>query len=374
MPRFTIHLVAGARPNYVKIAALCRAFREYRSAHPKSPVAVRVINTGQHYDYLMSKTFFRELGIPKPAEDLGVGSGTHADQTARIMIAYEAVVQRDKPDLVIVVGDVNSTMACTLVAAKLLIPVAHVEAGLRSRDRAMPEEINRLVTDVLADHLYTTSADANVNLRNEGVPASKIQLVGNVMVDTLLTNLARARTSGIHRRLALKEPYAVLTLHRPSNVDHDEDFLQLLKALERIQRRIHIVFPVHPRTAARLKEGPLGARIRALSNLQMIDPLGYRDFICLLDRARLVLTDSGGIQEETTVLGVPCLTLRENTERPVTIDAGTNVLAGKKAARIIKLAEAILDAPARRRARRPTRWDGRAAERIVTSLAKRYGF
>lgn len=374
MARFVVHLVAGARPNYVKIAALCRAFRLHQARHRACPLAVRVINTGQHYDYLMSKTFFRELGIPKPFADLGVGSGSHADQTARIMMAYEQVVQKGRPGLVVVVGDVNSTMACTLVAAKLLIPVAHVESGLRSRDRAMPEEINRLVTDALADHLFTTSADANDNLRQEGVPAGKVHLTGNVMVDTLLTHLPRARKAGVHRRLGLRGPYAVLTLHRPSNVDNDADFLQLVRALEAIQQRIRIVFPVHPRTAARLKEGPLGARVRAMSNLRLVEPLGYHDFVCLLDRARLVLTDSGGIQEETTVLGVPCLTLRENTERPVTMTSGTNVLAGKKAARIVRLAYAVLDAPARRHARRPARWDGRAAERIVGHLARRYGF
>lgn len=374
MQKFVIHLVAGARPNYVKIAALCRAFRQHKTQQKKRPFALRVINTGQHYDYLMSKTFFSELGIPKPFADLGVGSGSHADQTARIMQAYEKVVESGKPDLVIVVGDVNSTMACTLVASKLLIPVAHVEAGLRSRDRAMPEEINRLVTDALANHLFTTSADANVNLRNEGVSRNKIHLTGNVMVDTLLTHLAKARQTGIQRRLKLNDPYAVLTLHRPSNVDHDGDFLQLLDAIEHIQQRIQIVFPVHPRTAARLKTGRLGKRIGSLSNLKIIDPLGYHDFIGLLDRARIILTDSGGIQEESTTLGIPCLTLRENTERPITIDNGTNQLAGKKAARIVRLANAVLDAPIARRTSRPARWDGRAAERIVAILAKHYGF
>lgn len=372
--RVRVHVVAGARPNYVKIAAICRAFAARRRRRGRATFALRVINTGQHYDYQMSKSFFRDLGIPAPFVDLGVGSGSHADQTARVMIAYEKVALRDRPDLVVVVGDVNSTLACAIVGSKLLIPVAHVEAGLRSRDRTMPEEINRLVTDAVADHLFTTSADANVNLRREGVPAGKIHLAGNVMVDTLLTHLPRARRAGVHRRLGLRGPYAVLTLHRPSNVDRDADFAQLVKALEAIQRRIPIVFPVHPRTAARLKKGPLGARVRAMANLRLIEPLGYLDFICLLDRARLVLTDSGGIQEETTVLGVPCLTLRENTERPVTLTAGTNRLAGKRAARIVRLAHAVLDAPAGRRARRPARWDGRAAERIVNVLARKFGF
>lgn len=374
MSKPVLHLVAGARPNYVKIAAICRALALLKKKRGRATFTLRVINTGQHYDYLMSKSFFKELGIPKPFVDLGVGSASHAEQTAKVMMEYEKVVQQDRPSIVVVVGDVNSTLACSLVAAKLCIPVAHVESGLRSRDRTMPEEINRLVTDAIADILFTTSPDANANLRNEGVPASKIFMTGNVMVDTLLTHLPRARKVGIQRKLGLHGPYAVLTLHRPSNVDNDRDFAELVSALESIQTRIPIVFPVHPRTQARLKTGAMGERFRAMENLRMIDPLSYLDFISLLARARLVLTDSGGIQEETTVLGVPCLTLRKNTERPVTIHCGTNILAGTRAARIKALANKELDRKLKRNGRTPLHWDGRAAERIVNILAKRFGF
>lgn len=368
-----IFLVAGARPNFVKIAALCRAFKIFKKKHLRSKAKVFVINTGQHYDYLMSKKMFRDLNIPAPYVDLEVGSSSHGDQTAKIMSRFEKLLFRNRPDLVMVVGDVNSTMACSLVAAKMQIPIAHVESGLRSFDRTMPEEINRLVTDSVADFLFTSCRDADRNLQREGIAKGKIFFVGNVMVDTLLAHLSQARKSKIKEKLKLRGPYAVLTLHRPSNVDCDRDFHRVLAALEIIQKQIPVIFPVHPRTAERLRRGVLSKKITALKNLRLMPPAGYLDFICLLDGARLVLTDSGGIQEETTVLGVPCLTLRPNTERPVTIGQGTNILIGKKK-NIAGMALQILNGYSRRKPKRPPLWDGRASERIFNILAKKFGF
>jgi UDP-N-acetylglucosamine 2-epimerase (non-hydrolysing) len=371
----TFYIIGGARPNFVKIAALAKAFAAYAKSHPQSRFAARIINTGQHYDYLMSKKLFQDLGIPAPYADLEVGSSSHADQTAKIMIRFETLLLKKPADLIIVVGDVNSTMACSLVASKMHIPVAHVESGLRSFDRTMPEEINRRVTDVLSDYLFTTSKDADQNLIKEGVSPKKIHFVGNVMVDSLLANLHKAAASPIKKNLGLKSKgYGVLTLHRPSNVDKDKDFNEILKAVEAIQKQMPVVFPVHPRTAARMKKGALGKRIRGFKNLILTPPAGYHDFIHLLKDARLVLTDSGGVQEETTVLGVPCLTLRDNTERPVTLSKGCNILAGRKAARIIPLANAILKGSKRFPAHRPPLWDGHAAERIVKILAKDFDF
>ncbi len=368
-----IDLIAGARPNFVKIAALWKAYRRFKEKNPKTKLRCRLINTGQHYDYLMSKKIFQDLGLPVPDKDLGVGSGSHAVQTAKIMERFEPVVTADRPDLVLVVGDVNSTLACSLVAAKLHIPVAHVEAGLRSFDRTMPEEINRRVTDVLSDYLFTTCKEGDDNLRREGVAKEKIFFVGNVMVDTLLAHLEKAKKSKIKKMLGLKEDYALLTLHRPSNVDRDSDFKEILKAVDHIQKKIKVVFPVHPRTAVRLKAHYKNTK-QSFSNLCLIPPAGYLDFIHLMKDARLVLSDSGGVQEETTVLGVPCLTLRDNTERPVTMRKGTNILAGRKADRIIRLADHLLKQKKRLRPQVPPLWDGRASDRIFQILSKKLGF
>lgn len=370
-----IYIIGGARPNFVKIGALAKAFAAYQKRHPKSKFSVRIINTGQHYDYLMSKKLFQDLGIPKPFADLEVGSSSHADQTAKIMMRFESLLLKKPADLIVVVGDVNSTMACSLVASKMHIPVAHVESGLRSFDWSMPEEVNRRVTDVLSDYLFTTSQDADRNLVKEGVNPKKIHFVGNVMVDSLLANLSKAAASPVKKKLSLKKKsYGVLTLHRPSNVDKDGDFKEILTAIEAIQKIIPVVFPVHPRTAARMQKGKLGRKVRSLKNLILTPPAGYHDFIGLLKDARLVLTDSGGVQEETTVLGVPCLTLRDNTERPVTLSQGCNILAGRKSKRIIPLALSILKGSKRFPAHRPPLWDGRAAERIVKILAREFHF
>jgi len=368
-----IFLIAGARPNFVKVAALWRGYKAFKAAHPKSKATLHVINTGQHYDYLMAKKLFRDFNLPAPYADLDVGSSSHGTQTAKIIQRFEKLVFGERPDLVMVVGDVNSTMACSLVASKLEIPIAHVEAGLRSFDRAMPEEINRLVTDQLSDFLFTTCEDADRNLKREGISKDKIFFVGNVMIDTLLTHLDKAGRSKIKKKLKIQKPYSVLTLHRPSNVDRHSDFANIVAALEKIQEKIKIVFPVHPRTEARLKKGPLASRIAALKNLKLIPPVGYLDFINLLKDAHLVLTDSGGIQEETTVLGVPCLTLRENTERPITIRQGTNLLAGKDG-KIAKLAGQILDGKIKTPSRIPDLWDGKAADRIFNILSKKLNF
>jgi len=344
--------VVGARPNFMKMAPLMLAYRQ----HPEAFAPV-LVHTGQHYDANMSKLFFDQLHLPAPDVYLGVGSGSHAEQTAKVMVEMEKLLTANRPDLVVVVGDVNSTMAATIVAAKLCIPVAHVEAGLRSGDRAMPEEINRLVTDALSDYCFTTSADADENLRREGVPASKIHLVGNVMIDTLL----RLKELALQRGNRPTGRYGFVTLHRPSNVDDRATLAGIVAALDKINRDLPLIFPVHPRTAARLKEFGL------TTSLKQVEPLGYLDALNLLAGATLVLTDSGGLQEETTVLGVPCLTIRENTERPVTITEGTNTLVGTDPGKI--LAEAVKVLAGRGKAGRvPKFWDGRAAERIVQCL------
>lgn len=357
MTQKTIVHVVGARPNYMKIAPLMEAL------HGAPGIRQVLVNTGQHYDEAMSKGFLRELGLPTPDRDLGVGSGSHAVQTAKVMIGFEEVCLAEQPDLVVVVGDVNSTLAATLVAAKLLIPVAHVEAGLRSFDRQMPEEINRIVTDRLADLLLTPSADGDANLLAEGVPAERIHLVGNIMIDTLLRHLPLATLDRLADRVSVKaRQYAVLTLHRPSNVDRPEIFASILKALTVIATRLPIVFPVHPRTRERLKafgvEMPTGVR--------MIDPLGYIDFLSLSSNARIVLTDSGGLQEETTALGIPCLTLRENTERPVTVTQGTNRVVGTDSAAILDAFDAAMAQQGE--PQRPPLWDGKTAGRAATVL------
>ncbi|HWT02292.1 MAG TPA: UDP-N-acetylglucosamine 2-epimerase (non-hydrolyzing) [Pyrinomonadaceae bacterium] len=357
--------VVGARPNFMKVAPVVEAMR--RRAEEFAPL---VVHTGQHYDAQMSDAFFRDLGLPEPDVYLGVGSGSHAAQTAAVMQSFEPVVLREKPDWVLVVGDVNSTLACALVCAKLLVKVAHVEAGLRSRDRTMPEEINRLLTDQISDLLLTPSRDADENLRMEGIPDARIRFVGNVMIDSLFSQLRRAEQSNVREDLHVAgTDYAALTLHRPSNVDDPETFGRILDALDEVSRRLPVIFPVHPRTRKALAEFGLASRVERAPNLRLIEPLGYLDFLRLYSGARLVLTDSGGIQEETTALGIPCLTLRENTERPVTVELGTNAVVGTDAERIVRAAWAALDAPrGGGPARVPPLWDGRTADRILDAL------
>ena len=355
--------VVGARPNFMKIAPIMQALKRY------SNLQGVLVHTGQHYDANMSKAFFDDLGIPKPDINLEVGSGSHAAQTAAIMAKFEPVLIEQQPDLVLVVGDVNSTLACSVTAAKLLVPVAHVEAGLRSFDRTMPEEINRIVTDAISDLLFTTCEEANRNLEREGVPKQKIRFVGNVMIDTLIQHVELAKRSAIRARLGVDgQPYALVTLHRPSNVDEAEGLHEIMGALEAIARDLPIVFPVHPRTHARLEAFGLNGHLRDGGRLVLTEPLGYLDFLNLMMGARVVLTDSGGIQEETTVLGVPCLTLRPNTERRVTITHGTNRLVPLTALAITEAArQAVAETP--NGAKIPPLWDGKAAERIAALLA-----
>lgn len=360
-----IILVAGARPNFMKIAPIAQAL------HGK--IDCMVVHTGQHYDDEMSKIFFDDLGMSKPDIYLGVGSGTHAEQTGRIMIAFEKICFDEKPDLVVVVGDVNSTLASALVASKLCIPVAHVEAGLRSFDRSMPEEINRILTDQISDFLFTTCEDANTNLANEGIPASKVHFVGNVMIDTLLRFIKVAAGSDILDRLALKQnenikKYAILTLHRPSNVDDAGTLKGIFRALQRLSEEIPIYFPSHPRTSQRIEDIGLGESIAGeKTRISIMKPLGYLDFLCLMSNATMVLTDSGGIQEETTILGIPCLTLRRNTERPVTVKEGTNTVVGNSPEKIIQVGLEVLQKGIQRK-RIPKFWDGKAADRIVKTI------
>jgi UDP-N-acetylglucosamine 2-epimerase (non-hydrolysing) len=350
--------VAGARPNFMKIAPLM-----WEIARRKD-IDAYLVHTGQHYDERMSKLFFEELKIPRPDIDLGVGSGSHAAQTADVMKRFEPVVIEQQPDAVVVVGDVNSTIACALTAVKLGVPVAHVEAGLRSFDRTMPEEINRILTDAISRWLFVTEPSGVDNLRREGIPDDRIDLVGNVMIDTLLACRELSRRSPIREDLHLAgRPFGVLTLHRPANVDDPGVLAGILTAIGRLQRELPIIFPVHPRTRKVLGSHDLAA----LPGLILTEPLGYVDFMKLLSEARLVLTDSGGIQEETTVLGIPCLTLRNNTERPITIEQGTNTLVGLNPERILAAALRALAQPPRT-ARVPDLWDGRAAARIVDVL------
>lgn len=328
-----------------------------------------IIHTGQHYDASMSDAFFDDLGMPKPDVDLGVGSGSHAVQTARIMTEFEPVVLRERPDWVLVVGDVNSTIACSLVCSKLGVKVAHVEAGLRSGDMSMPEEVNRILTDVISDLLFTTSQDADENLKRSGIPADKVRFVGNVMIDSLLGHLRLAETSTVREDLGADDrDYAVVTLHRPSNVDDPATFGSILNALAAISEKLPIVFPVHPRTRGRIEEFGFTETI-ASSAIRLIDPLGYLDFMRLYSGARMVLTDSGGLQEETTVLGIPCLTLRNNTERPITIAMGTNVLVGTDPEKIKAAAFDILSLDrSAMSAKIPPLWDGKTAARICDEL------
>jgi UDP-N-acetylglucosamine 2-epimerase (non-hydrolysing) len=352
-------LVAGARPNFMKVAPIMEAFRVREQGQ------VLLVHTGQHYDDKMSDNFFADLQIPKPDLNLGVGSGSHAQQTAQVMIGFEEVCIENRPDWVIVVGDVNSTLACALAAKKLGICVAHVEAGLRSTDMSMPEEINRLCTDAISDLLFTTDKMADENLRREGVSEERIHFVGNTMIDTLLRNIDKALSMPLPAELKARE-YAVLTLHRPSNVDSKPKLTALVEALIEISRLIPIVFPTHPRTRYNLQQFGLEDTLRD-SQIKLIGPLSYLPFIGLTARSRLVLTDSGGIQEETTVLGIPCITMRSNTERPITCTMGTNILVGNEPERIRSAVFAALNASSRKNTL-PEKWDGNAAMRIVDVL------
>jgi len=357
--------VAGARPNFMKIAPIVAAMKRRVSEFQSI-----LVHTGQHYDENMSDAFFRDLELPSPDIYLGVGSASHAAQTAAIMKAFEPVVLKERPDCVIVVGDVNSTLACALVSTKLGVKVAHVEAGLRSRDRAMPEEINRLLTDQMADLLFTPSRDADANLINEGIPLARIRFVGNVMIDSLLSNLDRAKNSTIRSRLGVdNNKYALLTLHRPSSVDDCAAFRRILEALEQIAGQLPIIFPMHPRARKMLVEYGLTERVEKTDNLRLIEPLGYLEFLNLMSGAHVVLTDSGGIQEETTVLGIPCVTLRENTERPITVEMGTNMIVGTDAARIVAATFSALNNSSPRNHNVPPLWDGHTADRILDELA-----
>jgi UDP-N-acetylglucosamine 2-epimerase (non-hydrolysing) len=351
--------VVGARPNFMKIAPVMEALSRHKG------VTQRLVHTGQHYDEKMAGIFFEQLGLPRPDRDLEVGSGTQAEQTAAVMVKFERVLDEERPDMVVVVGDVNSTLAATLVAAKAGVPVAHVEAGLRSFDLTMPEEINRMVTDRLARILLTPSRDADENLRKEGVDEGRIHFVGNVMIDTLLRHRARAPWGEVSGRLSLGDRgYSVLTLHRPANVDAADALARILSRIEPVAAEYPVVFPVHPRTARRMKESGIEP---PAGSVKLVEPLGYLEFLALMDHAALVLTDSGGIQEETTVLGVPCFTLRDNTERPVTITQGTNTLVGADAGGLARAYETFRSG-ARPAAQIPEFWDGRARERVADVL------
>lgn len=353
-------VVVGARPNFMKAAPLIREFRRRGTIEPL------LVHTGQHYDENMSRIFFDDLELPEPDIHLGVGSGTHAEQTGKIMIAFDEVVRRERPDLVIVVGDVNSTLACSLVAVKLNVHVAHVEAGLRSFDLTMPEEINRMVTDILSSFCFTTSPEAEENLKREGVCGERIFYVGNIMIDSLLFYLEKAEKSEILGRMGLgRKNYILVTLHRPSNVDDAEIFRDILGALSELSGSLPVVFPVHPRARKVIDSSDPPFKISA--GFKLIEPVGYLDFVQMMRSARIVITDSGGIQEETTVLGVPCLTVRENTERPVTIQIGTNELVGKDGESIIKAAMRILDSESIEH-EIPDLWDGQTAGRIAAVL------
>lgn len=358
----TIVSVVGARPNFMKIAPIARQLAALAPTWRH-----RIVHTGQHYDANMSDVFFRDLEIPQPDVHLGVGSGTHAEQTARVMLEFDPFLESERPDLVVVVGDVNSTLAATLVAVKRGVPVAHVEAGLRSFDRDMPEEINRMLTDAVADLLLTPSRDANENLQREGVDAERIHFVGNVMIDCLQRYIPRARQACAWETFGLaRGRYALVTLHRPSNVDDPETLAGVLDVLRRLSERLTVLFPMHPRARKmldRLGTSPLPETLR------LEDPVGYLDFLSLESGARLVLTDSGGIQEETTILGVPCLTLRENTERPITVRAGTNQVVGSDPETIWAAAQNILAHPMPA-VTAPEFWDGETAQRIVRALQR----
>lgn len=363
--------VVGARPNFMKIAPLMAAFRSQ-----PDPIPARLLHTGQHYDAAMKESFFTQLGIPEPDIDLGVGSGSHAVQTAEIMKRFEPVLEAENPAAILVVGDVNSTIACALVASKKGIPVIHVEAGLRSYDRGMPEEINRVLTDQISELLFTTERDALLNLQREGISEERVVFTGNVMIDTLHHNLARAvpgnktlAAAGADTAvLEASEGYAMLTLHRPSNVDDPAVLRRLLETLYAVSEQVPLLFPVHPRTRARIIDAGLAGLLDSPRILQL-GPLGYLEMLGMMRHARLVLTDSGGLQEETTALGVPCITLRENTERPITVEQGTNTVVGTDSSRIMAAVNDVLTTGGKQ-GRVPEYWDGKAAERIKAHLQK----
>lgn len=361
-----IMVVAGARPNFMKVAPLLAELKCAQASH--ADLQFSFVHTGQHYDGQMSQAFFEDLALPAPDVNLGVGSGSHAEQTGKVMIAFENLLLQDPPDWVVVVGDVNSTMACTITAKKLGIKVAHVEAGLRSRDWTMPEEINRLVTDVLADLLFTTDPIASANLQAEGIAPERIHFVGNVMIDTLLQHRDQAERLRQWEQLGLQAGgYAVLTLHRPSNVDESEVLAGIVTALGTIQELLPVVFPVHPRTQKMARNFGLWERLQAMPHLFLLEPLPYLAMLSLTSHAALILTDSGGLQEEAVVLGVPCITLRDNTERPITVTVGANQVVGNKSEAIVMAVKAHVD-DGRRQVQRPEKWDGTAAKRIIDIL------
>lgn len=363
--------VVGARPNFMKIAPIIDAIKSETSS-----ISVKLVHTGQHYDANMKRQFFEQLGIPEPDIDLGVGSGSHAVQTAEVMKRFEPVLDEYKADAVLVVGDVNSTIACALVASKKHIPVVHVEAGLRSYDRAMPEEINRVLTDQIADLLYTTERNAQANLVREGVAPERIRFVGNVMIDTLKKHVARATPAadtlaqipGGESLILAQHGFALLTMHRPSNVDDEKTLGSLISTIAQASQQIPIIFPVHPRTQSRIEQYGLNSLITE-ANIVTTGPLGYMELLGLMSKAKLVLTDSGGIQEETTALGVPCITLRENTERPITVEQGTNTVVGADSDLILKTLAEVLTKGGKK-GRQPEFWDGQAAVRIAKDLEK----
>ena len=350
----------------MKVAPLHKAFQRYADS-----ARHLIVHTGQHYDEAMSKVFFDDLELPHPDFYLGVGSGTHAEQTSKVMLGLERVLAEQRPDLVIVVGDVNSTVAASLVSVKMGIPVAHVEAGLRSFDRTMPEEINRMLTDVISEYLFVSEPSGLHNLRREGVAENKIFYVGNVMIDSLAHYREKAaRLKTLDQFNVRPKQFTLVTLHRPSNVDTEEGLEKIVSIFEKLASRTSIIFPVHPRTRKMLEHHRLGERAAKISNLSIAEPLGYLEFLCLMDQAQLVITDSGGIQEETTFLGVPCLTLRENTERPITCEIGTNKLCGLDVDLVVKNSFDVYDGMARK-GRVPELWDGKAADRITEIILKK---
>lgn len=358
--------VVGARPNFMKVAPLHRAFNQFSIYNLEFTIEHLICHTGQHYDEKMSKVFFNDLELPEPDFYLGVGSGSHAEQTGKVMIEFEKILLKEKPDLVIVVGDVNSTIACSLTASKLHIKVAHVEAGLRSFDRNMPEEINRLLTDSISEYLFVTEKSGLENLKNEGVDDSKIFFVGNTMIDSLVYYKGKADSSKILKKYDLqKNNFVLFTLHRPSNVDTKDQLIELFSSINKIAEKRKAIFPIHPRTKNNLEKHKLKYIIHP--NIILTDPIGYIDFIALIKNAELIVTDSGGIQEESTFLGVQCITLRNSTERPITIDVGTNQLFGNDLEKAVEAALDVLNGKIKKGSI-PELWDGHAAERIVQIL------